>query len=106
MSTIPSLDLIKSSAASIVTVEETPEGQPNIRMFDVASINRHIEASMSALGPGEKVAFIAYADGEGVKGALVGRIDSPIPGELKWTVFAEVAYSGPFTWGAGLKWAL
>ena len=106
MNDSPAIDMIKSSAASIVTVEETPDGQPNIQMFDVASINRHIEASMAALNPGEKVAFVAYADGEGVKGALVGRIDSPIPGELRWTVFASLPYAGSFEWGAGLRWAM
>ena len=100
------LDVPKGSAASIVTVEETPEGRPNIRMFDVASINRHIESSIATMNPGDKVAFIAYADGQGVKGTLVGRIDSQIPGELKWTVFAELPYAGSFTWGAGLRWSM
>lgn len=99
-------DLIKSAASSLVTVAKGEPGLPDVRMFDVASINKHIDASLSALDPGKRVAFVAYADGEGVKGAIVGRIDAGIPGELKWTVFATKPYAGSFAWGAGVKWSI
>lgn len=98
--------LIVGEAASIVTIEKGVQGRPDTRTFDVASINDHITKSMAAIGPGEKVAFIAYADGEGVKGAIVGRISDGIPGDLKWTVFATKPYQGSFEWGMGLRWSI
>lgn len=100
------LDPVKSAAASVVTVEGSTPGLPAVRMFDVASINAHIDSSMAALDPGKRVACVAYMDGEGVKAAIVGRIDTGIPGELKWTVFATKPYAGTFTYGAAVKWSL
>jgi hypothetical protein len=97
---------IYNDASKVITVAKGAAGEPDVRMFDLASVNQHIESSMAALDPGKKVAFIAYADGQGVKGAIVGRIDAKIPGEVKWTVFAERPYSGQFTWGAGVKWSI
>lgn len=99
-------DIIKSAAAGVVTVTPSSPGLPAIRVFDVASINRHIDSSLSALEPDKRVACIAYADGEGVKVALVGRINAGIPGELKWTVLATKPYGGSFEWSAGLKWSI
>lgn len=98
--------LVVGEPAKIVTLEKGLSGRPDTRMFDVASINDHITKSLSALGPGEKAAFIAYADGEGVKGAIVGRLSDGIPGDLKWTVFATKTYKGSFEYGAGLKWSI
>lgn len=97
---------IRNEAASLITVEKGVTGAPDVRIFDMQSINKHIEDSMSLLDPGKRVAFIAYMDGEGVKGAIVGRIDSGIPGDLRWTVFATKPYSGSFTYGAGVKWSI
>ena len=99
-------DIITSKPASVVTVLPSSPGLPAVRVFDVASINKHIDSSLSALDPGKRVACVAYADGEGVKVALVGRIDASIPGELKWTVLATKPYAGSFEWSAGLKWSL
>jgi hypothetical protein len=98
-----SMAAIKSEAAKLLTIEKGAAGKPDIRMFDVASINDHITRSLSVLKPEEKVAFVAYADGQGVKGAIVGRLDAG-PGEMCWTVFTEKPYDGPFTWGAGVTW--
>lgn len=98
--------LIVGEPSNIITIEKGVAGKPDTRMFDVASINDHITKSMGALGPSEKVAFIAYADGQGVKGAIVGRLSDGIPGDLKWTVFATRPYSGGFEWGMGLRWSI
>jgi hypothetical protein len=101
-----SANLIYTEPASVVTVAKGSPGLPDTRIFNAKAINKHIEDSLAVLDPGKRVAFVAYADGEGVKGAIVGRIDSEVPGELKWTVFAERPYSGAFTWGAGVKWSI
>jgi hypothetical protein len=97
---------ITSKPASVVTVVPSSSGLPAVRVFDVASINKHIDASLTALEPDKRVACVAYADGEGVKVALVGRIDASIPGELKWTVMATKPYAGSFEWNMGVKWSI
>lgn len=99
-------DIIKAQPAAVVTVTPSSPGLPAVRMFDVASINKHIDSSLTALEPDKRVACVAYADGEGVKVALVGRISAGIPGELKWTVMATKPYAGTFEWNAGVKWSI
>ena len=101
-----SMGAINAETAKVVTVERGVAGKPDVRIFDLQAINDHITKSMSVLGPTDKVAFIAYADGQGVKGAIVGRLETEIPGELKWTLFAEKPYGGAFIWGAGVKWSI
>jgi hypothetical protein len=98
--------LIKSDAANVITVGTPVSGQPDQRIFDVASINQHITDSLSALPPDKKVAFVAYADGEGVKGVIVGKITDKLPGEIDWTVLAEKPWNGAFQWGAGVRWSI
>jgi hypothetical protein len=95
-----------SVSANVITVEKGGPGAPDTRIFDLKSINQHIDESMAVLDPGKRVAFVAYADPTGIRGAIVGRIDSGIPGELKWTVYATKPYAGSFTYGAGVKWSV
>lgn len=101
-----SMDLIRAESEHVVTVEKGGPGQPDIRIFDMKSVNQHIDESMALLDPGKRVAFVAFADPAGIKGAIVGRVDSPIPGELKWTIYALKPYAGSFTYGAGVKWSI
>lgn len=108
---MPTLGPVKTSRfAHLRTTMKGGPGEPDIRRFDVKSINDSITRNMQALGEKETVAAIAYADKSGAKVAIVGRIRSikgkKIPGKLQWFVMNDFGYDGKMTPSAALRWSI
>ena len=96
--------VISHKADLLVTGYNT--GAPDKQIFNSAAINESIDRQMSILPEGKTVAAIAYVDKEGASVAIVGRIESQIPGELSWTVMGTRKWSGDWDASAALRWTI
>jgi hypothetical protein len=100
-------DLFTPSVAKIVTVQETPQGLPNVLKFDNSAINSAIDAAMKSIPADKHVVAIARVDMSGARLTIAGRIPSgTIPGELDWTVFVDKPWQGEFDAGLGVRWSI
>lgn len=80
-------------------------GAPDVRVFDVAAVNASIDKAIATLGPGERMAAVAYVDRSGANLALVGKLPVKI-GTASWTILTTKEWSGDWQASAALRWAL
>lgn len=93
------------TTANLVTV--LPQtGAPDIRKFDDSALNAAIDGALKALPEGKKMVGLVRIDMSGGHFTLAGKVDSPIPGELAWTVYADKPWSGNFDAGLGVRWSI
>lgn len=95
---------VVDSPARLVTVEKN-SGTPDIRKFDVGSINSAIDRTLRMLPEDKRVAAIAYVDKNGANVALVGKIKK-VPGDMEWTVMGTREWSGDWNASAALRWSI
>lgn len=100
-------DLFNEGVAKVVTVEQTPQGLPNVMRFDNTAINNAIDAAMKTVPADKRVVGIARVDMSGAHLTIAGRIPSgSLPGQFEWTLFADKPWDGPFDAGLGVRWSL
>lgn len=96
--------VVVDTPARLVTVTKQ-SGSPDVRVFDVASVNASIDRAMAGLKDGEKMAAVVYVDRNGANLAYVGRLKVPV-GTASWTVIGTREWDGDWQASAALRWAL
>jgi len=89
--------------ARLVTVEKRT-GAPDIKRFDVASVNEAIDRQVRAMKEGENTLCTVFVDRHGAHAAIVGKLRA-LPGQAAWTVYADKEWSGDWNAGAAFRWA-
>lgn len=98
-------EMVVGDVAKIVTVEPRT-GSPDIRKFDVQSMNAMIDDAMKAIPADKKVAAFARVDLQGAHLTIAGRVPGKIPGELDWTVYVDKPWDGELEGAIGLRWSI
>lgn len=100
----PVKPVVTNKYARLMTTRKN-SGTPDVRKFDVGSVNAAITKAMKTLPKGKTVAAIAYVDRKGANIALVGRIPK-VPGEASWTVLGTREWSGNWDVSAAVRWSI
>jgi hypothetical protein len=96
--------IVVDTPVRVRTIAKGLEGTPDVRVFDVQSINDHITKVVDTMEPGETVLGYAYVDKDGANIAVVGKMDF-LPGNAKWTVYGTAKWDGDWTAGAAVRWS-
>jgi hypothetical protein len=102
---LPSL-VTPEVVAGVSTVAAGASGEPDVRKFDVASLNESITEALKTLPEGKHVAAFARVDLDGAHLTIAGHVPGKIPGDLDWTVYVDKKWTGDFDAGAGLRWSI